>query len=273
MSVDGLRVSLSGKDCPVEAVRRLGPPRLIGLVADLSLASRLGWSRFSDDGLRGAVEQLLEPFADEVRYRTVLLRDGRVLSLDHALSRTEVVGFLAVEPSGGTALADGLWEILKHAGSSTETSFILLLPNGMNTISYVPEKVMLRLASQAGVPVFIVNPPLSLQSGWTEVWNGPIRASASMAMAERALLRERTRFCSDLSRATLSISKEVRTKGNLVKVAEEIRHFADHLYRVQCRYPADVRSDEWHRLKIRVETKGCKVNAPSRHFLPSRPAD
>jgi VWFA-related protein len=174
------------------------------------------------DGLRREDGAALLTFSHMVRLPQALTRDARIVR--DALDR--------VQPSGSTALVDGVYAAMTLAGSDAGRDLLLVFSDGLDTASFLAPAGVLESARRTDATMYSVS----------------VRGSG------------RSSFLRDLSEQTGGSVVEIASTTDLQKT------FVGILDEFRQRYllsytPRGVSRDGWHRLQVRLKGRRGAVTA------------
>ena len=234
---------------PIVAFYSEDAPSSIGIVLDVS-----GSTRGILDQERAAVRAFLRfSNPEDDFFLTTVSSNPRVLA-DRVNDPSEIEDLLQWERAGGgTALCDTVYFALHQARLRHHSRrALLVISDGMDNYSRYTKKELMREVVEGDTQIYTIalnNPPVGIKG-------------AALAESQRGLA-----FMDDLAEKSGGVSVRLRSHEDPSVAASRISAAIRNQYVIGYQSPDDGRSEQWHRIQVKVNLQKANVYARSGYQL------
>ena len=234
---------------PIVALYSEDAPSSIGIVLDVSGSTKsiLGQEK-------AAVRAFLQfSNPEDDFFLATVSTNPRVLA-DHVDDPGEIENLLQWQSAGGgTALCDTVYFALHQARLRPHSRrALLVISDGMDNYSRYTKKELMREVMEGDTQIYTIalnNPPVGIKG-------------AALAESQRGLA-----FMDDLAEKSGGVSVRLRSHEDPSVAASRISAAIRNQYVIGYQSPDDGRSEQWHRIQVKVNLQKANVYARSGYQL------
>jgi Ca-activated chloride channel family protein len=224
-------------------------PSSIGIVLDVS-----GSTKAILDQEKTAVRAFLQFSNPEDDFFLATVSSNPRVLADHVDNPGEIEDLLRWQSAGGgTALCDTVYFALQQARLRHHSRrALLVISDGMDNYSRYTKKELMREVVESDTQIYTIalnNPPVGIKG-------------AALAESQRGLA-----FMDDLAEKSGGVSVHLRSREDPSAAASRISAAIRNQYVIGYQSPDDGRSEQWHRIQVKVNLQRANVYARSGYQL------